>query len=99
MSESSEHETGETYSIETVEKITRISRDRIILYYREGLISPAAPSGDQPVFDDETIHQLRRIAFLLSEYEVNHRGLKVLASLMGEVERLRQELRFLRERR
>lgn len=91
---------GAFYSIEMVEKITHISRDRIVLYYHHGLVSPAqkAPDEEKLVFDDVAIHKLRRIAFLLSEYGINPEGLKAFASLINEVERLREEVRFLRER-
>jgi DNA-binding transcriptional MerR regulator len=90
-------ESGSTYTLETVERITHISRDRIVLYYRHGLVSPITREPEL-VFDDEAIHKLRRIAFLLSEYGINHDGLRVFSSLLNEVERLREEVRFLRER-
>ncbi len=96
MSESSEEQNA-TYTVETVAKITRLSTERIVLYYREGLVEPVAPA-EPLLFDDRAVHQLRRIAFLLSEYELNHRGLRTMAALMNEVENLRAELRFLRER-
>jgi len=87
------------YAIETVEKITHISRDRIILYYQYGLVSPVETARESElVFDDEAIHKLRRIAFLLSEYEINQNGLRMVSSLINEVERLREEVRFLREK-
>jgi len=85
------------YTIETVEKITHISRDRIVLYYRYGLVSPVKTAEEEELtFDDEAIHKLRRIAFLLSEYGINQEGLRVFSSLMSEVEKLREEVRFLR---
>jgi DNA-binding transcriptional MerR regulator len=101
MSESEvpSNSSGSIYTIETVERITRISKDQIVLYYEWGLVSTVKASDQADLlFDDEAIHRLRRIAFLLSEYGINHDGLKMVTSLMDEVERLRQELRFLRER-
>ena len=87
------------YTVEAVARITRISADEIIVYTRAGYVSPL-PSGNQAdlLFDEEAIHQLRHIAFLVSEYGVNREGLRVLANLLKEVERLREEVRFLRER-
>ncbi len=86
------------YTIETVEKITRISKDRIVLYYQYGLVSSIKTIEKEGlVFDDKAVHQLRRIAFLISEYEVNPEGLKAFSSLISEVERLRAEVRFLRK--
>jgi DNA-binding transcriptional MerR regulator len=88
----------EVYTIETVEKITRISRDRIVLYYQHGLVSPARKTETEILFDEQGVLRLRRIAFVLSEYGINHQGLKEFISLMDEVEKLREELRFLRGR-
>jgi len=92
-------ESNVVYTLETVEKITHISRDNIVLYYQYGLISSVkAPEKTDLFFDEEAIHQLRRIAFLLSEYGLNHDGVRMVASLLSEVERLRAEVRFLREK-
>jgi DNA-binding transcriptional MerR regulator len=86
------------YTIETVERITHISKDRIVLYYQHGLVSPVQATEKEILFDEEAIHKLRQIAFLLSEYGINHQGLKEFVSLMDEVNRLREEVRFLRQR-
>ena len=92
-------ESGSVYTLETVEKITHISRDRIVLYSEYGLVTPVATSDPAGlVFDDEAIHQLRRIAYLLAEYDINSDGLRMFSALLNEVERLRREVRFLRER-
>jgi DNA-binding transcriptional MerR regulator len=85
----------EVYSIETVEQITHLTRDRIVLYQRYGLIRPV-PGADDLMFDEDAILRLRRIAFLLSEYQLNEAGLRHFTSLLDEVERLRDEVRFLR---
>ncbi len=86
------------YTIETVERITHLSRERIILYTQHGLVSPVRATAKKIFFDEDAIHRLRRIAFVLSEYGINHQGLREFISLMDEVERLRAELRFLRQR-
>jgi len=84
------------YTIEKVERITRISRDRIVLYYQHGLVSPVRATKREILFDEEAVQKLRQITFLLSEYGINHQGLREFVSLMDEVERLREEVRFLR---
>jgi DNA-binding transcriptional MerR regulator len=105
MSESSPaHPSGEVfepgyYTLEAVERITRISRERIVLYSKSGLVSPTQTAAEaELVFDDEAIHRLRQIAFLLTEYGINHEGLRMLSALLAEVERLREEVRFLRQK-
>jgi DNA-binding transcriptional MerR regulator len=94
-----EHEDtfGELYTLEVVERITHISRDRIVHYHRMGLVSAASdPAREELKFDDASVHRLRRLARLLAEYELNDRGLQAFASLLDEVERLRGQMRFLR---
>jgi DNA-binding transcriptional MerR regulator len=91
--------TGAEYTVEAVARITRIPEDEIIIFVRAGYVSPL-PSGNQAdlLFDEEAVHQLRRLAFLLSEYGINRDGLRMISALMTEVERLREEVRFLREK-
>ncbi len=99
MSESEDLSSSTIYTLEMVERITHISRDRIVVYYQHGLISPVKQEeGENLFFDDEAIHKLRRIAFLLSEYSVNHEGLRKIFALIDELERLREEVRFLRQK-
>ncbi len=83
------------YSIEMVEKITHLERERIVLYQHYGLVR-AVPEKGALHFDEAAVLRLRRIAFLLSEYELNEAGVRHFASLLDEVERLREEVRFLR---
>jgi len=85
------------YTIEKVERITRISRERIVLYYQHGLVSPVRATKREILFDEEAVQKLRQITFLLSEYGINHQGLREFVSLMDEVQRLREEVRFLRQ--
>ena len=85
------------YSIETVVHITQTPRHQIAVYCRHGLISPVtAPERDGWWFDDEAIRVLRRIQSLRVDYDMNLAGLRVIAELLGEVERLREEVRALR---
>jgi len=86
---------GQFYSIEMVEQITHLERERIVLYQHYGLIR-AVPEGGTLRFDEAAVLRLRHLAYLLSEYEINEPGLRHFAALLDEVERLREEVRFLR---
>ena len=87
------------YTIETVARITRIPEEEIVIYHRTGVISSTRSDGSsQLLFDETAVHQLRRVSFLLSEYEMNPAALKLVSSLLQEIETLRAELRFLREK-
>ena len=99
MNSSEKHDDtfGELYTLETVEEITRVSKDRILIYQRYGLISAIQTRPQEEArFDDEAIHKLRRITLLLSEYGVNEKGLRLFFSLSDEVEKLRREIQFYR---
>jgi DNA-binding transcriptional MerR regulator len=87
----------EIYSIEAVVHITQTPRHLIAVYCRHGLITPIAPpelNGWQ--FDTEAIRELRRIEHLRTEFGLALPVLRMIADLQREVERLRDEVRFLR---
>ncbi|MDP1589740.1 MAG: chaperone modulator CbpM [Prosthecobacter sp.] len=76
---------NETYTLQVLAEITGVSTQTIVQYQEHGLI--------RPEFDDETIRALRRIEHLRESCEMNLAGLKLLTSLLEEVEQLREELR------
>jgi len=80
--------TPQTYTLAILAEITGVSTQTIVLYQEHGLI--------RPDFDDETVRALRRIEHLRETCELNLAGLKLLTSLLEEVEQLRSELRTLR---
>ena len=80
--------TPQTYTLEILAEITGVSTQTIVLYQEHGLI--------RPEFDDESVRALRRIEHLRETCELNLAGLKLLTSLLEEVEQLRAELRTLR---
>jgi len=85
------------YSIETVVQLTRTPRHQIAVYCRHGLISPVpAPERAGRWFDDDAIRMVRRIERLRVDHDLNLAGLRVIAELLREVERLRDDVRALR---
>ena len=78
------------YTLEVLATITGVSTQTILLYQEHGLIRPVS-TGDRG-FDDEAVRTLRRIQHLRDTCEMNLAGLKLLASLLEEVEKLRAEL-------
>jgi DNA-binding transcriptional MerR regulator len=95
--EASPPESHEVYSIEMVAEITHTPRHLIAVYCRHGLVAPVGkPESSGWIFDDEAIHKLRRLEFLRAHYGMNLTGLRAVSELLHDVERLREELRFLR---
>jgi DNA-binding transcriptional MerR regulator len=86
--ENSGPDTG--YTVEVLSSITGISIQTIVLYQEHGLIRPV--SEKDSLFDDETVRALRRFQHLCETCAVNLTGLKLLASLLDEVEKLRAAL-------
>jgi DNA-binding transcriptional MerR regulator len=76
------------YTLEILAQVTGISTRTLIQYQEQGLINPD--------YDDETIRSIRRFEHLRETCEVNLSGLKLILSLMEEIEQLRADLRRLR---
>jgi hypothetical protein len=87
----------DVYSIEAVVHLTQTPRHLIAVYCRHGLIAPIAPPEREGWrFDDEAVRELRRIEWLRSEFALELPALRMVAELRREIERLREEVRFLR---
>jgi hypothetical protein len=81
------------YTLEVVCEIAGVPRRTVLLYREHGLIPTAAVDGPSKLrFDDEAVRALRRIEHLRAHYEMNLRTLKFTLGLLGEVERLRDNL-------
>jgi len=80
--------TPQTYTLEILAEITGVSARTILLYQEHGIIHSD--------FNDETVRALRRIVHLRDTCKMNLSGLKMLSSLLEEVEQLREELRSIR---
>lgn len=90
---------GSFYAIEAVAEITHVSRRLIVVYCESGLIAPVAkPEESHWLFDDGAIQRLRHIEHLRTEFGMNMAGVRMMLETLGELEQLREELRFLRGR-
>ncbi len=79
---------SETYTLEVLAQLTGLSTQVLVSYQEHGII--------QPQYDDDTVRRLRRIEHLRESCEMNLEGLRLMARLLDEVERLREELRLRR---
>lgn len=83
-----EPEPDVVYTIEAAGHIAHTARRTILMYYKEGLLSPVSdPARDGYYFDADAIRTLRRIEFLRSDCGVNLPGIKMILRLLDEVER------------
>lgn len=84
----------ESYSIETVARLTGLPRHQIAVYCRHGLVSTLTPpERDGWRFDLEAVRALRQLEGMRASFELNIAGLRVMKRLMREVERLRADAR------
>ena len=87
------------YTLEAAASLTQLPRRLIAVYFKHGLVSPVMdPACSGWYFNDEAIRLLRRIEFLRTAGGFNLVGMKLIIDLLGEVERLREELNFRRRR-
>ena len=86
------------YTIEAAAHLAQVGRHRILVYYKQGLVSPVvAPECGGFYFNDEGVRTLRRIEYLRTNRGINMTGIRMILELQNEIERLRNEVRFLRE--
>jgi DNA-binding transcriptional MerR regulator len=87
------------YSLDAAAHLAGVPRRSILIYYRAGLIRPVLqPPHGVMEFTEEAIHAVRRIEYLRTKHGLDLTWLKTMFDLLDEVERLRAELRFLRNR-
>lgn len=90
-SSSSDVENGTHYTLEILSELSGVSTQTIMQYREHGIIR--AENEDDTRFTDDTLRLLRRIEHLRELCEPNLAGLKLMAQLLDEVEKLRAELR------
>ena len=86
------------YSLDATAQLAGVSRRSLLIYYRAGLVRPVfqQPYGVM-AFTEEAIYTVRRIEDIRVVHGVDVAWIKTLFDLLGEVERLRAEVRFFRD--
>jgi DNA-binding transcriptional MerR regulator len=84
-------DSGASYTLEVLSEMTGVSTEIILHYQSSGIIRPSGPH-----FDDEAVRVVRRMEHVRETCGMNLEGLRLLAALLDEVERLRDELRLRR---
>ena len=85
------------YNLDAAAHLAGVSRRSILVYCRAGLVRPILrPPYGVMEFTEEAIHAVRRIEHLRTVHGLDLAWLKTMFDLLDEVDRLRAELRFLR---
>jgi DNA-binding transcriptional MerR regulator len=88
---------GVLYSLDATAHLAGIPRRSILIYCRAGLVRPVVqPPYGVMEFTEEAIYTMRRVEHLRTVHGLDLAWLKTMFDLLDEVERLRAELRFLR---
>lgn len=86
------------YSLEMVARLAQVSRHRVAVYCRYGMVSPAADPTEQGwTFDASVIRTVRQLEDMRQVFGVNLMGARLFLRMMREIEELRRELRFVRD--
>ena len=86
------------YTLDTAAHIAGVPRRSILIYCRAGLVQTVyQPPYGVMVFTEEAIHTVRRIEHVRTIHAPDLGLLKTLFELLDEVERLRTELRRMRQ--
>jgi DNA-binding transcriptional MerR regulator len=90
-----EPQTEACYSLDSVENLTGVSRQEILIYCRSGLVSPfGSVESEDLTFNDEGVYRIRRIEYLRAQQGINLAGIRMIFELTNEVRRLENEIRF-----
>jgi DNA-binding transcriptional MerR regulator len=85
------------YSLDAAAYLAGVPRRSLLIYCRAGLVRPVVqPPYGVMEFTEEAIHTVRQIEHLRTVHDVDLAMLKTMFDLLDEVDRLRAELRFLR---
>ena len=83
------------YPLRAVARMTGSSERKIVFYCRKGIVIPQSPPhSEEYYFDELAVLRLRKIEILRQEHRMNWAAIKMIMSLLHEVEVLRDELRF-----
>lgn len=85
------------YTLDVAAHLAGVTRRSVLVYCRAGLVRPVfqEPYGVM-AFTEEAIHTLRRIDQMRAIRGIDVTWIKTMFDLIDEVERLRAEVRFLR---
>ena len=85
------------YSLDAAARLADVPRRQILIYCRSGLIRPTfQPPYGVMEFTEKEIFAVRQIERLRTVHGLAMDMIRILFDLLGEVERLRAEVRFLR---
>ena len=80
------------YYISVVAEMVEIHPQTLRMYERMGLVTPRRTRNNIRLYSDADVQRVRRIQHLTQGLGVNLAGVELIFSLLGEMERMHQEL-------
>ena len=88
---------GVAYTLEAAANMAGIHPDMLRYYCRLGLLGERFQrSTDDALFDDNALYELGWIEYYRNQHGVNRQALTLIFQLRRDLQRLQQEVRFLR---
>ena len=85
------------YSVEVAAHLAGVPRRSMLVYCRAGFVRPVLlPPYGVMAFTEEAIYTVRRVEYMRTVHNLDMGWIKNILDLLDEVERLRAEVRFLR---
>lgn len=76
-----------------------LALEDVIRYCRAGLMQTFTVEERETLYlDDDGLYRLRQIRHLLEVEQVNPEGVRIIVQLLGQLQAVEKELRFLRDR-
>jgi len=89
-------ETPPRFSLRVAADLTGVPAEMLRYYCRLGLLEVDRAEGeDEPTFDEEAVHEVRRIEHYRRHLAVSRRALPLICELRREAERRHIEIQFL----
>ena len=87
------------YSLDDAARLAGVSRRSMLIYCRAGLVRPVyQPPYGVMEFTEEAVYAVRQVEHLRTVHGLDVAWIKTMFDLLAEVERLRAEVRFWRNR-
>lgn len=86
-----------SFTISSIAKMLQVHPQTLRFYERSGLVKPGRTRGDNRLYSEHDIEQLRLVIHLTRDLGVNTAGVEIILRMQRQIEALEQELASLRQ--
>ena len=85
------------FTISSIAKMLQVHPQTLRFYERSGFVKPGRTRGDNRLYTEQDIEQLRLVLHLTRDLGVNTAGVEIILRMQRQLEALQQELTHLRQ--